>query len=230
MFEEITDGLWHDTHDLTMSGGLQFRTRSTLARLWDGGLWMHSPIPLDDACTKQIDALGEVRHIVAPNGFHDGFSAEAKERYPEATLWGSPALRKSKSELPIDAWLGETEPPWADELRPHLIEGSPKVDEFVFLHVPTSTLILTDLLFQIRYPVNTLTKIVLWMAGTGGGKLAQSRIWRSVTKDRAAAGRSAQKMLEWDFDRVVLAHGDFVEGSDARQRTRDALWWMLEAA
>jgi hypothetical protein len=37
-------------------------------------------------------------------------------------------------------------------------------------------------------------------------------------------------MLEWEFDRVVLAHRDFVEGPDARQRTREALSWMRKAA
>lgn len=229
MFEEIADGLWHDTHDHTMVG-VQFRTRSTLARLADGGLWMHSPIPLDDARARQVDALGELRHIVAPNGWHDSYAAAAKERYPNATLWASPALRQSKAKLPVDAWLGETDPPWANELQPLLIEGAPKADELVFLHAPTRTLIVTDLLFQIRHPVNTLTKLVLWMSGTNGGKLAQSRLWRLVTKDRAAAGRSVHKMLEWEFDRVVLAHGDFVEGLGARERTREALWWMLKAA
>ena len=229
MFQEITDGLWHDTHDL-MTGGLQFRTRCTLARLADGTLWMHSPIPIDDARAAQIDALGEVRHIVAPNGWHDSFCRAAKERYPNATLWASPALRHSKAKLPVDRWLGEADPPWADQLRPLRIEGVPKAEEIVFLHAPTGTLIVTDLLFQIRYPVNALTRMVLWMAGASGGKLTQSRLWRTVTKDRAAAGRSVEKMLEWEFDRVVLAHGDFVEGADARDRTRDALWWMLKAA
>lgn len=229
MFREVTDGIWHDTYDHA-PGGVQFRTRSTLVRLADGSLWMHSPIPLDDTLGKQIDMLGAVRHIVAPNGWHDSFSGEAKQRYPNATLWASPALRRSKDPLPVDAWLGEGEPPWAGELRPLWIEGVPKADEFVFLHLPTGTLILTDLLFQIRYPVNVLTKIVLWMAGTNGGKLAQSRLWRLVTKDRVAAGRSVQKMLEWDFERVVLAHGDFVEGNDAREQVREALWWMLKAA
>ncbi len=228
MFHEITDGLWHDTHDLS-AGGVQFRTRSTLARLRDGSLWMHSPIPIDDARASQIESLGAVRHIVAPNGWHDSFAGAAKERYPDATLWASPALRRSKKKLPVDAWLRESEPAWADELRPLLIEGAPKADELVFLHRPSETLIVTDLLFQIRYPVNALTKLVLWMTGTHGGKLAQSRLWRSVTKDRAAARRSIEQMLAWNFERVVLAHGDFVEGSDARERTRDALWWMLKA-
>ncbi|MEM9731669.1 MAG: DUF4336 domain-containing protein, partial [Myxococcota bacterium] len=222
MFEEIADGIWHATYDHA-PGGVQFRTRATLVRLADGGLWMHSPIPIDDALAEQVDSLGEVRHVVAPNGWHDLFSAQAKARYPNATLWASPALRESKSPLPVDAWLGEADPPWSAELRPHAIEGVPKAQEFVFLHARSGTLIVTDLLFQIRYPVNTLTKIVLWMVGAHGGKLAQSRLWRLVTKDRAAAGRSVREMLEWDFERVVLAHGDFVQGHDARERTRSAL-------
>ena len=191
---------------------------------------MHSPIPIYETRARQINALGEVRHIVAPNGWHDSFSRAAKERYPNAMLWASPALRNAKSALPVDAWLDETEPPWSAELCPLMIEGVPKADELVFLHVPSKTLIVTDLLFQIRYPVNAMTKLVLWMAGTNRGKLAQSRLWRSVTKDRAAAGRSVEKMLEWEFERVVLAHGDLVDGGDARARTRDALWWMLKAA
>lgn len=229
MFEEIHHGLWHATHDHA-PGGIQFRTRATLARLSDGGLWMHSPIPLDDALANQLDTLGDVRHLVAPNGWHHSFTAAAKARYPRATLWASPALRHSNARLPVDAWLDETEPPWSRELQPLLIEGAPKAGEVVFLHAPSSTLIVTDLLFQIRYPVNILTKVVLWMAGTHGGRLAQSRLWRSVTKDRVAAARSVETMLEWDFERVVLAHGDLVEGDEVRERTRDALRWMRRAA
>ena len=227
MFNEIDEGLWHDTHDLTLPGGVQFKTRSTLVRLQDGGLWMHSPIPIDDARADAIAGLGEVRHLVAPNGFHDSFSGAAKSRYPDATLWASPALRRPKSLVPADAWLDEAPPPWAEELRPHAIAGAPKGGEYVFLHAKSKSLIVTDLMFQIRYPVNLRTKAVLWMAGAHGGRLAQSRLWRTLVKDRAAAAHSIESMLEWDFERVILGHGDFVEGSDARQRTRDALSWML---
>lgn len=230
MFQEITKGVWHATYDHTITGGAQFKTRMTLVRLEDGTLWMHSPIPLDAELVAGIDFIGEVRHIVAPNGFHDRYAADAKKHYPAATLWGSPVLKNSKEQPPIDAWLGETQPPWSNEIQSMCIEGVPKVDEFVFLHRASGTLILTDLLFQIRYPVNALTKTILWMAGVHKGKLAQSRLWRSITKDRAAAGKSVEKMLAWDFERVVLAHGDFVEGDGARERTREALWWMLEAA
>lgn len=228
MFQEIEDGLWHDTHDLSMSGGIQFRTRSTLVRLGDNTLWMHSPIPIDDERAETIAALGEVSHIVAPNGFHDSFACAAKQRYPHAQLWASPALKDAKSRLLSDAYLGDGHPSWAGELETLLIEGSPQFSEFVFFHHASKTVITTDLLFQICYPVNLRTKAVLWMAGASGGRLAQSRLWRPATRDRAAAGRSVRQMLRWDFERLVLAHGDFVEGADTKQRVREALFWMLD--
>ena len=30
-------------------------------------------------------------------------------------------------------------------------------------------------------------------------------------KDKAAARESLQRILEWDFDRIVLSHGDLIE-------------------
>ena len=51
---------------------------------------------------------------------------------------------------------------------------------------------------------------------------------RPATTDRATAGRSVRQMLRWDFERLVLAHGDLVEGADTKQRVREALFWMLD--
>lgn len=43
-----------------------FSTRMAIVRLSDGGLWCHSPIAPDEQLFRQIDALGEVRHLVSP--------------------------------------------------------------------------------------------------------------------------------------------------------------------
>ena len=40
----------------------------------------------------------------------------------------------------------------------------------------------------------------------------------------SAAGRSVERMLRWDFDRVVLSHGDVLED---RAAFIGALFWML---
>jgi hypothetical protein len=40
-------------------------------------------------------------------------------------------------------------------------------------------------------------------------------------KDKAAASKSLQQILEWDFDKIILAHGDLVE-KDAKATAREA--------
>ncbi len=49
---------------------LPFTTRMTIVRLADGGLWVHSPIELGADLAAAVDALGPVRHLVAPNRIH----------------------------------------------------------------------------------------------------------------------------------------------------------------
>jgi hypothetical protein len=56
-------------------------------------------------------------------------------------------------------------------------------------------------------------------------RTAQSRMWRLLTKDREAAARSVEDVLSWDFDRLVMAHGDPVDGG-ARERVASALAWI----
>jgi hypothetical protein len=60
-------------------------------------------------------------------------------------------------------------------------------------------------------------------------RLAQSRLLRLLVRDRAAAAASARRILAWDFERVVMAHGEIVD-RDARARMTEALRWMLGGA
>jgi hypothetical protein len=41
-------------------------------------------------------------------------------------------------------------------------------------------------------------------------------MWNHWVKDRAAFDRSIERMLAWDFDRIVMAHGDIVETGGRR--------------
>ena len=58
-------------------------------------------------------------------------------------------------------------------------------------------------------------------------RLAQSRIWRSMVKDRAAASASARRVMDLEFRRLVPAHGEVIDGADTRERVGLALRWML---
>ena len=43
------------------------------------------------------------------------------------------------------------------------------------------------------------------------GRFGPHRIVRTAIRDRAAARRSVDRILEWDFRRVVVSHGEVIE-------------------
>ena len=87
-------------------GFFDYPTRMVVARLADGGLWVWSPIELDDGLAGELAALGPVRHLVEPNKLHHLPLAAWAERYPEAQLHPPPGLAPKRPELRPVNWLG----------------------------------------------------------------------------------------------------------------------------
>jgi hypothetical protein len=222
--ETIADGLWGAEHDLFMNGIVHFRGRMTVVRLRSGGLLLHSVIPIDDALAAELQALGSVEHIVAPNLLHHTHLVPVLARYPEAKVWGAPGLADKRDDVRFDASLVDPAP-WADELDQHFIEGIPWANETVFFHRATGTLIVTDLVFNIHEVRGWITPWVLRLSGAYR-RFAQSRLLRSSIRDAAAASASAEHLLAWPIERVVMAHGRIVD-RDAKARLHDALTPML---
>ena len=50
--------------------GVELPTRMTVIRLRSGALWLHSPTRATESLQAEIDRLGPVGHIVAPNIAH----------------------------------------------------------------------------------------------------------------------------------------------------------------
>lgn len=224
--EAITDGLWEARCDLRMMPGFWFNCRMTVIQLPNGELILHSPVRVDDATAAKIDALGTVKYIIAPSLFHHLYVPHARKRWPDAELWAAPKLGKKRPDLTIDHTLGDPMPEaWSGVLDALLIEGCPKLRETVFFHRPTRTLIVTDLVFNIHEPPGALSPWILRAVGAWQ-RVAQSRLWRTITADRAAAGRSVTQMLDWDFDRLIPAHGRVVH-TGAKPKVANGLSWML---
>lgn len=232
MVREVVEGsIWCVEGSLRQPGGVIFPLRTTIIRLPDGRLWVHSPLDLSAEDVAAIDALGEVGWIVAPSLLHHLFVGRAQAAWPRAQTLGAPGLAAKRPDLRFD---GELDPqalpePWRAALAAVRVDGMPKMNEVIFLHRPTGTLLVTDMVFNIRRPANAMTSLVLWMVGVRG-RLAQSRAARFVfTADRAAAGRSLRRVLAWDFDRLIPCHGDIVD-TDAHQGFELACPWMLGGA
>ncbi len=229
MLTPITEGLWHDQFDLIIPPRLHMRGRMVVARLADGRLWVWSPIPMSDALAQQLEALGPVGHVVAPNALHHLHFAGAVARFPRAERWIAPALATKRPDLEGCQPLGDAPPAaWAADFDQHRVAGAPKLDEVVFFHRASRSLVVTDLVFNVQQVQGWVTGLVLRMVGAHK-RLAQSRAMRMLVRDRAAAAASARTILGWGFERIVMAHGEIVE-HDARARMTEALRWMLGGA
>jgi len=59
------------------------------------------------------------------------------------------------------------------------------------------------------------------------GNRAPGKGWLEywAVRDRAAARRQVDRMLAWDIERIVLAHGDLVE-RNGREVLREAYAWL----
>lgn len=210
------NGLWEATGELRLAPGFYLPARMTVARLPDGALWVHSPIALDDALAAELDALGPVRHLVAPNCLHHFFLARAHRRYPQAAVHIAPGLAAKRPRLAMGNPLSATPPPeWGDAFAVCPLEGARRLGETVFLHRPSRTLICTDLVFNLRTWRGPLTGLLLRLFGTRG-RLAASRLVRLVVDDRERFRASLREVARWDFQRVAMAHGEVLEGPTAR--------------
>jgi len=216
--ERVDDGLWCVAHDVYLPGGVHFPGRMTVVQLPSGALWLHSPVPIDDGLAGELAALGPVAHLVAPNQFHNLFLAQAAERYPEAAVYLAAGLADRVSGLPSGQVLA-TGDRWEDVIEGRVVDGMPRLSESVFLHRPTATLVVTDLVFHFE-PSNWVTAWLLWMVGAKGRMASSRSVW-FLTQDAAAARASVEAILVWPFERVIMAHGDIVS-DDARARLAEA--------
>jgi Domain of unknown function (DUF4336) len=224
MLNQLAEGVWEATSTLKMPLGVRFPIRMTVLRATDGSLALVSPIALDAATADALDALGEVRLIVAPNLLHHLFAGAAKQRWPRARLVGPEGLAKKRPDLVRDAALREGA--LLPGITAHAVQGAPNIDEYLVHHAPSRTLVATDLVFNVRSGVGFATWLLFTLVAGTFGRLAPSRIWRFAVKDRRAFRASLERVLQSDFDRLVVAHGDVVQAG-AKGATRAALAGLL---
>ena len=218
---EITPNVFtfEQTVKLDPLGWTCLPARSVVIRT-DEGLVVHAPLALDDELRAEIDGLGEVRHLVAPNLFHHLHFGAWADAYPLATTWGVSSFANKRRDLSFAGTLADGAAPAG--LEAVAVGGMPKLEEVVLFHPGSRTLVMTDLVFNVRErPPGWMTGAVLRLAGTKG-RCAQSKLVRGMTKDPEAAARSYERILELDFHRATVSHGKVIE-TDAKAMLKAAL-------
>jgi len=217
--EYIPEKIWLCRYPVKFFG-MEIDARMTVIRLADGKLMLHSPCAIDDDLRGALAALGSVAYIVAPGTFHYLHVASAQAAFPAAETYICPGIERKRPELEFDWLLGDIAPPaWAGELDQVLVRGNRWIWEVAFFNRETRTLILVDLVENVTdatphvdWQLKLWWKVVFHMWNTPKPAPEYQLGW----SDRKAAGASLQRILEWDFERVILAHGDLIE-ADARR-------------
>ena len=224
MLNALAPGLWDLNAPMSVLG-MHLGHRMTVAKLSDGTLWVHSPVAYSSDVAAALAAIGPVKHIVAPNCMHDTYLEEWFTAYPQARFHGAPGFSKARPDLPFTDTLSDApHAACAGVFEQHVIRGMPRINEVAFLHRPSRTLIVTDLVFNLGPEMPFLSRVLLELNDCYC-KFGASRLIKSVIKDRAAVRASVDRILAWDFDRIVLSHGDNVPTA-GRSRLRDAFAFL----
>jgi len=225
--EVVPDQVWVREHPVRLAGG-QFLTRMTVLRL-DDGLCLHSPVEIDPGTRSAIEGLGDVRAIIAPSTFPHFFVASAQQAFPAARTYGIKGLETKRKDLHFDELLGdEAAALWAGQMD-QVVIGNRVMREVEFMHRASSTLIATDLVENFRDETPGTNAILrTWMRLFGmWGRPRPAPELRLFTRDRKSVRSALDRLLAWDFDRAIIAHGELLD-RDPKQVIREAWGWVLD--
>jgi hypothetical protein len=225
----IPDELWLREYGVRL-GGARFNARMTVIKLRSGAILVHSPCAFDDAVAAEVAALGEVAAVIAPGNLHWLHVRSWQQAFPDAATYVCPGVDERARDLRFDSVLGDDAPPlWAGELSQVALQGTRVMREVAFFHHASRTLILVDLIenFTATTPG---TNLFLRMLFRGLGMWNRPRPapeYRFAWGDKARVREGLERILAWDFERVILSHGDIIT-HDARQTVTRA-WRQILA-
>ena len=218
--------------------GMPFPTRMTLVRLEDGSLFVHSPIQLAQGLQARVKALGDVKHLVAPNWIHYAYLPQWQEAFPEAITWAAEGVteraEKNEVDIAVDHILTDEESEaWRGQIDQLVVVGSPVHVEVVFFHRASKTLILTDLIENFE-PQKTpcwfrpLTRLAGIRDPDGKMPLDMRLSFRfgEGGKGRQLLRQAVDTMLSWEPERIIISHGRWYE-KEGSAELRRAFRWLL---
>jgi Domain of unknown function (DUF4336) len=207
---------------------LPFTTRMTIVRLPDGRLSVHSPTAPTAELLRDVGALGPVGFLVSPSRLHTTWLADWQHAWPEAVSAGvaaEPAWDGSRLTFGVD--LGGAGPlPWSAAIAQVLVPGG-MFSEAVFFHLPSRSLILTDLIenFELERVTCRWLRWLLRLTGPlhpHGTAPPDMRL--SFRRHRPALRAAVAVMRGWAPERIILAHGKWYASDGLRELERAFRW------
>lgn len=207
---QVAEGLWLVDGPVVRWFTMPFPTRMVICRLASGELFIHSPVALTPEMERALSDLGEPRHLVSPNKLHHLFIAEWQERFPGIRVYASPGLGPKRPDLHFDGELtDEPEKAWAQDIDQFIFQGSRLLDEVVFFHKASRTLILGDLVENfdsgsLSWFHRMLARFGRVLAPNGQTPIDYRQSFRG---NYDQARESYRRIRQWEPQAVVMCHG-----------------------
>lgn len=209
--KNLAENLWLLHYPLPIMGEYLGRN-VTVVRLRSGELVVHSTGPFSPADVAAISALGQPVCLVEALTMHDTFAKEGRAAFPGVPYY-APAGFSETVGFPTQD-LAHPPAAWAGELEVLELAGkSAKALEYVFLHRPSRTLIVTDLVFNVTGEAPLGARLFASVGVVGGAEhdTGMPRPEKFQVSDHASFRRSVETLLAWDFERVIVGHGEVIE-------------------
>jgi hypothetical protein len=227
VLEQFAEDIWVANGPVVKSFGFRYPTRMAIIRLGSGGLFVWSPVALSEPLLREIEEIGPVDVLIAPNSLHYVFIAEWKRAYPHAKVFAAPGLAGKIKAVPLDGELSETpDALWRGEIDQVPVRGNLITTEVVFFHRRSRTAIFTDLLQNFTPEwFSGWRRVVARLDGMISAEAKMPRKFKLAFRDRAAARRDLSIILDWPAERVLMAHGTPVL-TNGREALARAFSWL----
>jgi hypothetical protein len=183
--------------------GVEVGCRMTVLAL-KGGVLLHSPTDVDPSA---FEGLGQPRWLLAPNLFHHLHAGPWLARGVEG--WCAPGLPEKRPDLDFAGVVTAECSPFGDEVLLLPLTCFAMTNEVVLLHRPSRTLVVTDLVFNFAQDAPWFTRFSMTLLGGYPG--CSTTLLERVGMNRQRARQDLARLLELDFDRLILSHGQVLE-------------------
>ncbi len=227
----VAENVWFIDDEPINAVGLRLPVRMTIIRLGTGELLLHSPTRYSSAVREELERLGTIKYLVAPSIAHWMFMPEWQRHLPDTITLAVPGLgaREQVREVGLRVnreLLDGTPEEWAGEIENVLISG-PLFAEIALFHKPSRTLVLTDLVQNLRreelsYGARMVANLLGITKPDGKAPLYLRLLLRLGGR---ASEQAAARLLAFAPERVIFAHGEPFE-CDATARLRRSLRWL----
>ncbi|MCB9229728.1 MAG: DUF4336 domain-containing protein [Deltaproteobacteria bacterium] len=219
LLEFIHENIWVAKKPSAMAAALPGQLM-TIIRMADGSLFIYAPFLPDELLARQIAGLGPVQAVISPNRLRYSGLASFLSQMPDCHYYCPPGMevrirKSSGNHRSYQLTPFSENAPWQSEIEQLHISGMPLIDESVFYHRPSKTLLTCDLLTYPEKDSGHLAALVNRFLGVRAGTLSQSRLFRSCIRNKNEYNKAIHRLQEWDFERVIISNHGGVLCEDA---------------